>query len=190
MKRYIPTIMFVFLMSLFCYAQDNKVEKIGDNWVYETSFQELMKKKITEEIQIQNNATVNLNHVSLTVRINGKEHKMQTIPGIKSGSKEEFDGYEDDEMHDEFPHYFGKDGKFSKKNKNKITFIVDFKEHREDVIISDVYMTDENLLFIVEDNPHKKIKSEEESLQEAGAKTIILEGKKYLLFEGQAYPVN
>lgn len=190
MKKYITTIIFVFSMALFCYAQNNKVKRIGDNWFYETSFQELMKKKITEEIQIQNNATINLNHVTLTVRINDKEHKMQTIPKIKSGSKEEFDGYEDDEMHDEFPHYFGKDGTFSKSNMNKITFTVDFKEHREDIIISDVYMTDGNLLFIVEDNPDKKIKSEDEFLKETGAKVIILEGRKYLLFEGQAYPVN
>lgn len=149
-----------------------------------------MKNKTWEEIQIQNNSTQNLNHITCTVIINGKEHKMKTISQIKVGDKEEFEGYEDNEMKDEFPHYFGNVGKFTSTNYNTITFIINFQEHRDDVIISDIYMNDNNLVFIVEDDPNHKVETEKEALERTGAQTIIIEGKKYLLYDGVAYPVN
>ena len=177
--------------TFFAFAQPPRItESENRDWIFDTSFPELMAKGIDEEIQIQNNSSVNLNHVTCTVVINGKEHKMQTIKKIESGEKEEFDGYEDDEMQDEFPHYFGEAGKFTRKNRNSIRFIINFKEHRNDVIISDVYMSDSHLLFIIEDSPNRHIKSEEESLEGTGAQVIIVEGKKYLLYGGVAYPVN
>ena len=51
-------------------------------------------------------------------------------------------------------------------------------------------MNDGHLLFIIEDSPNRHIKSEEESLEGTGAQVIIVEGKKYLLYGGVAYPVN
>lgn len=190
MKKQI-LIQVLLFVTLTAFAQPPRItETENHEWIFDTSFPELMAKGIDEEIQIQNNSSVNLNHVTCTVVINGKEHKMQTIQKIKSGEKEEFDGYEDDEMQDEFPHYFGEDGRFTRRNTNDIRFIINFKEHRNDVIISDVYMNDRHLLFIIEDSPKRHIKTEEESLEETGAQVIIVEGKKYLLYGGVAYPVN
>ena len=190
MKRKI----FFVLFLLFCvniFAQEYKVEKNEDgDWIFNTTFQVLYNKKIWEEIQIQNNSTQNLNHITCSVIIKNKEHKMKTISSIKSGNKEEFEGYEDDEMKDEFPHYFGSDGKFTFNNYNKITFKINFKEHRDDVIISAVYMNDKHLLFIVEDSPNSHVETEKEALERTGAQTIIIDGKKYLLYDGVAYPVN
>ena len=184
-------LLLLLAFTVASFAQSPKItESENHDWIFDTSFPELMAKGIDEEIQIQNNSSVNLNHVTCTVVINGKEHKMQTIQKIKSGEKEEFDGYEDDEMQDEFPHYFGEAGRFTRKNTNNIRFIINFKEHRNDVIISDVYMNDRHLLFIIEDSPNRHIKSEEESLEGTGAQVIIVEGKKYLLYGGVAYPVN
>ena len=181
----------LLVLTVTAFAQSPKItESENHDWIFDTSFPELIRKGIDEEIKIQNNSSVNLNHVTCTVVINGKEHKMQTITEIESGEKEEFDGYEDDEMKDEFPHYFGEVGRFTKKNRNEIRFIINFKEHRNDVIISDVYMNDGHLLFIIEDSPNRHIKSEEESLEGTGAQVIIVEGKKYLLYGGVAYPVN
>lgn len=190
MKKSIFTFLFLsFIATTF--AQSPKItENEKHEWIFDTSFPELMRKGIDEEIKIQNNSSVNLNHVTCTVVINGKEHKMQTIQKIKSGEKEEFDGYEDDEMQDEFPHYFGEAGRFTRRNTNDIRFIINFKEHRNDVIISDVYMNDSHLLFIIEDSPNRHIKTEEESLEETGAQVIIVDGKKFLLYGGKAYPVE
>ncbi len=174
-----------------CFAQSLQLIKNENNdWVLKTTFQKLIKTKTWEEIQIQNNSTQNLNHVTCSITINNKEHKMKTISQIKSGDKKEFEGYEDDEMKDEFPHYFGKDGKFTGSNYNTITFTINFKEHKDEVIISDIYMNDKKLLFIVEDDPNHKIETEKEALERTGAETIIIEGKKYLLYEGVVYPMN
>lgn len=190
MKKYVFFLIFLFI-SFNCFSQSLQFTKDENNdWVVKTTFQKLIKTKTWEEIQIQNNSTQNLNHVTCSIIINNKEHKMKTISQIKSGDKEEFEGYEDDEMKDELPHYFGKDGKFTTSNYNTITFIINFKEHRDEVIISDVYMNDKKLLFIVEDDPDHKVETEKEALERTGAQTIIIEGKKYLLYEGVVYPIN
>lgn len=87
----------LLVLTVTAFAQSPKItESENHDWIFDTSFPELIRKGIDEEIKIQNNSSVNLNHVTCTVVINGKEHKMQTITKIESGEKEEFDGYEDD----------------------------------------------------------------------------------------------
>ena len=124
----------------------------SNEWIFETSFPELVKNKINGEIRIQNNSTSILSRVSCTVIINENEHKMQSIAKIKLGEREEFEGYEDDEMKDEFPFYFGKDGKFNKSNQNRIVFKIKFPDNLDDVAISAALANDKSLLFIIEDS--------------------------------------
>ena len=180
MKKTIFIFCLLFLICSNIFSQEYKVEKNDNNdWIFNTSFQLLYKKKVWEEIQIQNNSTKNLNHIICSVQIKNKEHKMKPISSIKSGDKEEFEGYEDDEMKDEFPYYFGADGKFTFNNTNKITFKINFKENYDDIIISTVYMNNQHLLFIIEDAPDINVETEHKSLESVESQIIIIDGQKY-----------
>lgn len=190
MKKFIIIISILFI-SFNCYAQSIQLSKNENNeWILKTTFQKLMKNKTWEEIQIQNNSTIILNNISCSVRVKGREHKMKNISQIKPGYNETFNGYVDNEMKDEFPQYFGKEGKFLSNNYNTITFIINFNEYKNAVKITDVRMDDKDLLFIIDDNTNYKTEIEKQNPETSDAKIVTIEGKKYLLYEGIAYPVN
>ncbi|MBR4464762.1 MAG: hypothetical protein IKS40_09130 [Treponema sp.] len=190
MKKSILIFLFLaFLSSAF--AQSSKVIKNENrDWVFDTSFPELMDNGIDEEIQIFNNSCEPLLYVTCKIVINGKEHKMRTISKLEPGDTEEFDGYEDEEIGEEIPKFFGADGRFSRKNTNKIRFIISFKDHKNDVVISKVLMNDSHLIFTVDDSPDRNVKSEQDALEDAGAQVVTIDGKKFLLYGGKAYPVE
>ena len=190
MKKFIIIISILFI-SFNCYAQSIQLSKNENNeWILKTTFQKLMKNKTWEEIQIQNNSTIILNNISCSVRVKGREHKMKNISQIKPGYNETFNGYVDNEMKDEFPQYFGKEGKFLSNNYNTITFIINFNEYKNAVKITDVRMDDKDLLFIIDDDTNYKTEIEKQNPETSDAKIVTIEGKKYLLYEGIAYPVN
>ncbi len=152
-KRIILLISALFFICFNAFSFEYKIEKNETNeWIFETSFSELVQSKINGEIRIQNNSKLILTRVGCSVIIKGNEHKLQSISKIKVGEREEFEGYEDDEMKDEFPFYFGKDGKFLKSNKNQIILKIKFPDNQDDVIITAALANDKSLLFIVEDS--------------------------------------
>ena len=190
MKKFIIIISILFI-SFNCYAQSIQLSKNENNeWILKTTFQKLMRNKTWEEIQIQNNSTIILNNISCSVRVKGREHKMKNISQIKPGYNETFNGYVDNEMKDEFPQYFGKEGKFLSNNYNTITFIINFNEYKNAVKITDVRMDDKDLLFIIDDDTNYKTEIEKQNPETSDAKIVTIEGKKYLLYEGIAYPIN
>ena len=183
-------LLILFFMPFFVWTESRVIKNADGDFVYKTTFSHLYANKLWEEVRIQNNSSFTLSRITCTIQINNKKHNLVTIQKMRPGSQEEFDGYEDDEMKDELPYYFGEAGKFTKNNKNDISFTINFKEHRDDIVITDVYERDKSLCFIINDSPDVEIKTEKDALKESGATTIVVEGKTYLLYNGVAYPVN
>ena len=96
----------------------------------------------------------------LRIIIDKQEHKLLPIDQVKTGRDENFDGLEDDEMHDELKHFFGEKGKLTKKNTNQITFEFTFGDNNEKVLIKEFHIRDKELYFFVENNPEAKITEE------------------------------
>lgn len=134
------------------FAQTGAITKDPSGaYVYETTIGSLVDQRVFEEIKLINNSSLALPHVTCTITINGKNHDMRPMPVLKLGDSEGFDGYFEDDMNREFPRYFGKDGKFSRKNNNIVRFTFNFRGHNDDVEITDVYFGEEDLCFVVTD---------------------------------------
>ena len=111
-KNFVVLVLFVMLsVSSVCFAEDGVVtQNAAGDWVYETTISSLVGRRIREEIKLINNSSYPLTHVTCTVTINGKNHDMRPMPVLKLSDSEGFDGYYEDDMYQEFPRYFGKDG--------------------------------------------------------------------------------
>ena len=118
---------------------------------YETTISSLVNRRVCEEIKLVNTSSYALPFITWTVTINGKTHDMRPMPLLKLGDSEGFDGYFEDDMNREFLKYFGRDGRFSKKNNSMIKFTFKFKDHANDIAITDVYDGEEDLCFVVSD---------------------------------------
>lgn len=147
----------VFIVTSFLtvpaiFAQNGEITKDSSGaYVYETTISSLVAQRVFEEIKLINNSSLALPHVTCTITINGKNHDMRPMPVLKLGDSEGFDGFFEDDMNREFPRYFGKDGKFTKKNNNTVRFAFNFRGHNDDVEITDVYFGEEDLCFVVTD---------------------------------------
>ena len=151
-KSFAVFVVASFLMVPAIFAQSGVVTKDpSGGYVYETTISSLVDQRVYEEIKLINNSSLALSHVTCTITINGKTHDMRPMPVLKLGDSEGFDGYFEDDMNREFPRYFGKDGKFSRKNNNVVRFTFNFRGHNDDVEITDVYFGEEDLCFVVTD---------------------------------------
>lgn len=201
---------FVFLsviifMASAVFAQGEVITKdVSGGYVYETTISSLVDRRIYEEIKLINNSSYPLTHVTCTITINGKSHDMRPIPVLKLSDSEGFDGYFEDDMNREFPRYFGKDGKFSRKNNNTVKFTFNFRDHNDVVAVTDVYDGEEDLCFVVSDagyaapvaqpsvapasTAQKQVNKQPVSTN--GDTTVVIDGKNYLIHDGKAYPIQ
>lgn len=184
MKRKFLIVLAVLLCSFNLFA-----DKVNDNGnhVFEYVISELVEKGFYDEINIQNNSSYELKNIQLKIFINGKEHQLLPISKLKSGNDDNFDGLEDDEMHDELRHYFGNDGKLNKKNNNKIRFELNFGLNNDKVIVTDLYIRDKELYFYVEDNSEHVVT---EQVLEEQVRVIEIDGKKYMLVDDKVIEIK
>ena len=153
LKKFMICVAVAFLMVPAVFAQSGVVTKDASGaYVYETTIGSLADQRVYEEIKLINNSSIALAHVTCTITINGRNHDMRPMPVLKLGDSEGFDGYSEDDMNREFPKYFGKDGRFSRKNNNVVRFTINFRGHNDDVEITDVYFGEEDLCFVVSDS--------------------------------------
>ncbi len=116
---------------------------------YETSIDFLAKKLMKDEVSLYNNSSYDFT-VICRIIINGKKHALQKME-LAVGMTGDFDGGEDDEMHDELPCFFGSDGRISLLNKNKITFAFDFLDCNDKVVLTRFYKKAKKICFEVSD---------------------------------------
>lgn len=203
-KKFTVVLIFVlFIGSSVCFAEGLSQNVAGD-WTYETTISSLVNRRVYEEIKLINNSSYPLSHITCTITINGKNHDMRPMPVLKLSDSEGFDGYYEDDMNREFPRYFGKDGKFSKKNDSVVKFVFKFRNHAEDIVITDVYDREEDLCFVIEDAdpayqsaPKDVVPADvpvkTETVQKnnnSGDTTVVIDGKQYLIHDGKAYPIQ
>ena len=155
-------------------------EPVTDNGNHLVTFRisELVGKGFKDEICIQNGSSYILKNIQLRITIDEKDHRLLPIDQVKSGRDDNFDGLEDDEMHDELKHFFGEKGKLTKNNTNKISFEFSFGDNNEKVLLKEYHIRDNELYFFVENNPDSKITEE---LVEDSVKVIVIDGKKYMI---------
>ena len=221
LRKFFTFIVTSFFMVSMAFAQSGIVTKdpATGAYVYETTISSLVDQRVYEEIKLINNSSLALAHVTCTITINGRNHDMRPMPVLKLGDSEGFDGYFEDDMNREFPRYFGKDGKFSRKNNNTVRFTFNFRGHNDDVEITDVYFGEEDLCFVVTDaaytgndyiqqpvatptpapaqtvtKPAPKAQTQQAQTKPAannnGDTTVVIDGKTYLLHDGKAYPIQ
>ncbi len=155
LKKFVISVVAVLFMTPMVFAQNGLVTKDASGaYVYETTIGSLVDQRVYEEIKLINNSSIALAHVTCTITINGRNHDMRPMPVLKLGDSEGFDGYFEDDMNREFPKYFGRDGKFSRKNNNVVRFTFNFRGHNDDVEITDVYFGEEDLCFVVTDSSY------------------------------------
>ena len=220
LKKFMVYVAVSFLMVTAVFAQSGVVTKDASGaYVYETTIGSLVDQRVYEEIKLINNSSIALAHITCTITINGKNHDMRPMPVLKLGDSEGFDGYFEDDMNREFPRYFGKDGKFSRKNNNVVRFTFNFRGHNDDVEITDVYFGEEDLCFVVADAvnvpavtpipvpattpvpapvqtvsqpvPKTQVQQAQSQPQPAAGDSIVdIGGKNYLIHDGKAYPIQ
>ena len=213
---------FVALLAFcsVCYSQNPAITRDASGaYVYQTTISSLVERRLYEEIKIINSSSYPVAYIICKVVINGREHDMRPIPFLKVADSEGFDGYYEDDMSKEFPRYFGKDGKFSRKNNNVVKFIFKMKENDDKVAITDVYDSEDDLCFIISDlqdiqpvyntpavtapaiapsaptvapeaAPVAPVVAPAAQQQNNGDDTVVIDGKKYLLHNGKAYPIQ
>lgn len=174
----------LFLCTAFMFS-----EPITDNGNHLVTFRisELVEKGFYDEICIQNGSSYLLKNIQLRITIDGKDHKLLPIDQVKSGRDENFDGLEDDEMHDELKYFFGEKGKLTKKNPNKISFEFTFSDNNEKVLLKEYHIRDNELYFFVENNENFKTTEE---LVEDSVKVIVIDGNKYMLIGDKVIEVK
>lgn len=172
--------------NLFC--QSFEFNDDG-NHRFDTTISKLHSMEVWEEVVVLNNSSFELNNISCLIILNDEvEHRLVNISRINIGDDESFDGYEDDELKDELPYYFGKNGKFKANNNSKISFVLDFGRNNNNVIISKIYDKDKNLVLMVTDS--EKAVKPDDKIEALGGHVIEVDGKKFLLYGGQAIPVK
>ena len=214
-RNFAVFVLFIMLtVSSVCFAEDGVVtQNAAGDWVYETTISSLVGRRIREEIKLINNSSYPLTHVTCTVTINGKNHDMRPMPVLKLSDSEGFDGYYEDDMYQEFPRYFGKDGRFSRNNNNVVTFTFRFRDHSDNVMITDVYDSEDDLCFVVSDSAYTPqvrqpvpaaapavvpakpsvVPAQQNVAPQnnaSGDTTVVIDGKTYLLHDGKAYQIQ
>lgn len=179
MKKIITSILVAFLAG-FVFA-----ENLNDsgNHSFEFEIAGLAEKGFHDEIKIQNASSFVLTNIQMKMAVNGKNSNLLPIPMIQPGRSKNFDGYKDNDMDEELAFHFGKDGKLSTKNQNKITFEIDFGDNNKKVTVKNFYIKNKDLYFLVENNP------EGQAPEETG-RLITVDGKKYILSGDKAYEVK
>ncbi len=152
-KNFTVVMTLVLFMACSVVFAEGLTQNAAGDYVYETTISSLVSRRVYEEIKLINNSSYALTHVTCTITINGKNHDMRPMPVLKLSDSEGFDGYYEDDMNREIPKYFGRDGKFSRSNNNIITFTFKFRDHANAVAITDVYDGEEDLCFVISDNP-------------------------------------
>jgi hypothetical protein len=186
----------VFLLVSLCavygsYAQGEgaksrlTVNGQGD-YCFETSFTELVSQGINSEIQVFNNSAFTVSNLLCTVFINGKSHSLKAIHTLLPTEDDEFDGYDDDEMKDEFPHFFGSDGAFKKRNTNKIQFVISFRPQQKNVEITNIYFRKKSIVFVIDNSEEGKKNLESGNMSEK----VVIDGKTYILYGGKFVPLD
>ena len=184
----------VFLLLILCavygsFAQEGEaksrivVNGRGD-YCFETSFPELMSRGVNSEVRVLNNSGFVVNNLLCTVSINGKSHSLKAIQTVSPGQDEGFEGYDDDEMKDEFPCFFGVDGSFKKRNTNKIAFEISFRPHQKHVAITSIYYWKKSIVFVIDNSAEGK------KMLESGdtSEKVVVGGKTYILYDGKFVP--
>ena len=184
MKKII-TMLFLSLIMTVCMF----TEPVADNGNHLITFRisELVEKGFYDEICIQNGSSYLLKNIQLRITIDGKDHRLLPIDQVKSGRDDNFDGLEDDEMHDELKYFFGEKGKLTKKNPNKISFEFTFGENNEKVLLKEYHIRDNELYFFVENNENFKTTEE---LVEDSVKVIVIDGNKYMIIDDKVIEVK
>lgn len=196
MKRTIISIILVFFAAICSFAQEKKlgsqiVTNENGDCCFETSFLELLNCGVNSEIWVQNNSAYAVNNLLCTVFINDKNHSLRGIQTIPPGDDREFEGYDDDEMKDEFPCFFGSDGAFKKRNTNKITFVISFRPRQKNVEITKVINKGKSLVFVIENSEEgDKLLKSDLTPKDDGAKKVVINGKTYILSGEKYIPVE
>ncbi|WP_413853619.1 hypothetical protein [Candidatus Ruminimicrobium bovinum] len=214
-KNFAVCIAVVLVAVSFVYSAQNPAisRDASGAYVYETTIGSLVQRRMYEEIKMINNSSYPLAYITCKIVIKGVEHDMRPIPFLKVADSEGFDGYYEDDISREIPKYFGKDGKFSKKNNNVVKFIFKMRENEDKVAITDVYDSEDDLCFIISDTqdnyqpsvapaavapvapsaPAVAAPAAPATPSVAPATddtTVVIDGKKYLIHGGKAYPVQ
>ena len=184
MKKIIIMLFLSLLMTFGVFA-----EPVTDNGNHSVTFRisELAKKGFYDEICIQNGSSYLLKNIHLRITIDGKDHRLLPIDQVKSGRDENFDGLEDDEMHDELKYFFGEKGKLAKNNTNEISFEFTFGDNNEKVLLKEYHIRDNELYFFVENNENFKVTEE---LVEDSVKVIVIDGNKYMIIDDKVIEVK
>lgn len=182
---------FALMLGVSAFAQQN-YSSFGDDksHTYTTTMSSLYHRRVWEEVVIQNNSSFELNNISCEIFLGDipTGHRLVNIRRVKIGDDESFDGYEDDELKDELPFYFGRLGKFRADNSAKISFKLNFGVNDSNVKISSVYNKDKNLVFLITDSENAV--KPNERIESLGGNVIEIDGKKFLLYNGQAIQVK
>ena len=215
-KNFTLAMTVVLFMSCSVVFAEGITQNAAGDYVYETTINSLVGRRVYEEIKLMKNSSYPLTHIICTVAINGKTHDMRPMPLLKLSDSEGFDGYYEDDMNREFPRYFGRDGKFSRSNNNVVTFTFKFRDHAGAVAITDVYDTEEDLCFVVSDNlaapaavqpapvaatpavaapapataPVQQQTVTPQNNTNSADQVVNIGGKNYLLHDGKAYPIQ
>ena len=183
MKK-ILAILFLSLMVVGIFAEP---VTYNGNHLVTFRISELVEKGFYDEICIQNGSTYLLKNIQLRITIDEKDHRLLPIDQVKSGRDDNFDGLEDDEMHDELKYFFGEKGKLTKNNPNKISFKFTFGDNNEKVLLKEYYIRDNKLYFFVDNNENFKIAEE---LVEDSVKVIAIDGNKYMIIDDKVIEVK
>ncbi len=183
MKK-IFTAIFFMAMASFLFAQNLDGSK---NNSFEFKISDLVEKGFYDEIKIRNGSSHELKNIQIKISINGKSIELLPIVNLQPGNAKNFDGKQDDDMHDELKYFFGNDGKLSKTNQNSIIFDIDFGDNNEKIAIKDFFIKNKDLYFFVEDNPDFK---NSEQATEDSAKIVTIDGKRYILVNDKAFEIQ
>lgn len=183
MKKVLASLIFIIMVN-FCFAQNLDG---GKNHSFEFKIADLVGKGFYDEIKIRNGSSNELKNIQIKISINGKSIELLPIANIQPGNSKNFDGKQDDDMHDELKYFFGNDGKLSKTNQNSIIFDINFGDDNEKIAIKDFFVKNKDLYFFVEDNPDFKNTSK---TTEDSAKIVTIDGKRYILVNDKAFEIQ
>ncbi len=182
MKKIFATLFFI--MASLIFAQNLGGGKKNS---FEFKIADLVDKGFYDEIKIRNESSYNLKNIQIKISINGKSIELLPIARLLPGNSTNFDGKQDDDMHDELRHFFGSDGKLNKTNPNSITFDIDLGDSNEKTSVKDFYIKNKDLYFLVEDNPDHKVSAQ---TTDGSAKIVTIDGKKYILVDDKAFEIQ
>lgn len=173
-----------FIMGSFIFAQNLSGAK---NNSFEFKIADLVNKGFFDEIKIRNESSYELKNIQIKISINGKSIELIPITRLFPGNSTNFDGKQDDDMHDELRYFFGNDGRLNKTNPNSITFDIDFGDNNEKTNVKDYFIKNKDLYFLIEDNPDFKASAQ---TSDGSAKIVTIDGKKYILVDDKAFEIQ